>query len=103
MAMAERGLKEEIELMLKLVPGDWRLECKECNRQISDVFYCVIVRDSDIAWKKRLVSGIGHTKAEAMKNLLFNWREGITYLPIPAPAGSREELELKLAIRGRAA
>lgn len=95
--MTERSLKEEIELMLKLVPGDWRLEC---NRQISNVFYYLIARDSDIAWKKRLVSGVGHTKAEAIKDLLFNWREGITYLPIPAPAGSREELELKLAIRG---
>lgn len=97
--MAERGLEEEIELMLKLVPGSWRLECKQ-NLPTSNVFYYVIVRDNYIAWKRRLVSGTGHTKTEAMKNLLFNWREGITYLPIPAPAGSREELELKLAIRG---
>lgn len=95
--MAERGLEEEIELMLKLVPGDWRLKR---NRWILNGFYYVIVCDSDIAWEKRLVSGTGHTKAEALKDLLFNWREGITYLPIPAPAGSREGLELKLAIRG---
>ena len=98
--MTERDLEKEIKLMLKLIPGDWRLEC---NKQISNGFYYVIARDSDIPWKKRLVSGTGHTKAEAIKDLLFNWREGITYLPIPAPAGSREDLELKLAIRGCAA
>lgn len=96
--MAERGLEEEIELMLKLVPGDWRLKR---NMRISNSFYYIIVCDSDIAWEKRLVSGTGHTKDEALKDLLFNWREGITYLPMPAPAGSREELELKLAILGQ--
>lgn len=95
--MAERDLEEEIESMLKLVSGDWRLKR---NIWISNCFYYTIVCDSDITWKKRLVSGTGHTKAEALKNLLINWREDITYLPIPAPAGSREELKLKLAIRG---
>ena len=98
--MAERGLEEEIELMLKLVPGDWRLRFGRPNyATLSITAKCEIV-DS---FSRVAVAGFGNSEKAAMRDLFDKWKIGWTVMPFPMPAESREELELKLAIRGCAA
>ena len=46
-------------------------------------------------------TGRGPTKAEALKDLLERWKAGCFDNVSPCPAGSREELELKLAVMGK--
>lgn len=95
--MAERDLKEEIELMLRLIPGGWRLRFGRPNyATLSITAKCEIV-DS---FSRVAVSGFGGSEKAAMYDLFNKWKAGWTLMPFPVPVESAEELELKLAIRG---
>lgn len=99
--MAERDLEEEIELMLKLVPGGWRLRFEPGEDPVEGVTLsiCEVVDSfSNVA-----VAGFGGSKKAAVRDLFDKWKTGWTLRPFPMPAGSVEELKLKLAIRGREA
>jgi hypothetical protein len=96
--MAERGLKEEIEDMLSLVGGGWALRSvlKRPNAYMYE-----IAKPTEF-FHVSAVSGRGRTRRAALRDLLANWRGGKTDMRLECPAGSTEELRLKLAIRGRA-
>jgi len=95
--MAEYDFKKEIEDMLSLVGGGWTLR-SVVNRP--RVYMYEIAKLTEFFYVSA-VTGRGRSKQFALRNLLANWRSGKTGLE--CPAGSREELELKLAIRGCAA
>ena len=97
------GLRKEIEDMLSLVknPGWYRLECHK--RGPRDFTYMVFRRRSDCEWSDCAAMGSGETKADAMRALLDCWRDGKAANMPQVPAGSADELKLKLAIRGCAA
>lgn len=98
MTMVERDLEKEIELMLKLVPGDWRLRFGKSNyATLSITVKCEIV-DS---LSRVAVTGFGGSNKAALYDLFNRWKDGWTIMPFPMPAGSREELELKLAVFGK--
>lgn len=60
--MAERDLKEEIELMLKLVPGGWRLRfCRPSYATLSITVKCEIVDSSS----RVAVTGFGGSEKAA--------------------------------------
>jgi hypothetical protein len=94
MAMAERDLKKEIELMLSLVPGDWRLVF---DRPMERIFVRYYVTSPE---RGIMLVGDGLDRASALRDLLETWRSGKTSMP-PAPAMSKEELRLKLAVYGK--
>ena len=57
--MAERDLEKEIELMLKLVPGDWRLRFGRSNYvTLSITVKCEIVN----SFSRVAVTGFGSSK-----------------------------------------
>jgi hypothetical protein len=92
------GLRKETETMLSMIPGAWKVKC---YRYGAADFICGIVDDGDWSTGREPVSGRGRTKAEAYRSLLENWRSGKWNGSfVQAPAGSTEELRLKLAIRG---
>ena len=96
--MAERGLEKEIELMLKLVPGEWQLRFGRSNyATLSITVKCEIV-DS---LSRVAITGFGGSKKAALYYLFNRWKAGLTVISFPMPAGSREELELKLAVFGK--
>lgn len=97
--MKYEALRKEIDGMLSLLPGDWTVEELRLDREVGDVWYSAVARTpvGDVAWPVLLVSGKGRTKAEALENILENWRNGHAEPWAPA-AGSAEELRLKLAV-----
>ena len=100
--MTERGLKEEIEDMLSLVGGEWTLR-SVLERSRSYRYEIVRPARKGSSFYVSAVTGRGCSRRFAMRDLLMNWRDGKTDMRLECPAGSREELELKLAIRGYAA
>lgn len=104
--MAERdlkegieSLKEEIEGMLSLVDGGWML------RSVFErprAYRYEIIRPARRAssFYVSAVTGRGCNRYFALRDLLMNWRNGKTDMRLECPAGSTEELSLKLAIRG---
>lgn len=90
------GLRKEIECMLSLVPGDWRLVFDRMRYTMKNfVRYYVTSPERGI-----MLVGDGLDRASALRDLLETWRSGKTSMP-PAPAMSREELRLKLAVYGK--
>ena len=98
MTMAERDLEKEIELMLKLVPGEWQLRFGRSNYATLSITVKCEILDSV---SRVAVIGFGSSKKAAMYDLFNRWKAGLTVMLFPMPAGSREELELKLAVAGR--
>ena len=88
------GLRKEIENMLSLVPGDWRLVFDRPMERNFVRYYVTSPR------RGIMLVGDGLDRASALRDLLETWRSGKTSMP-PAPAMSREELRLKLAVLGR--
>lgn len=94
--MKYEALRKEIDDMLSLLPGDWTVEEIRLDREDdSDMWYSAVVAANK---NVLLVSGKGHTKAEALEKILENWRNGHAGPWAPA-AGSAEELRLKLAVQ----
>ena len=93
------GLRQEIEGMLSLVGGGWKLQTVLKNPH---TYMYEIVRPArkGSSFCFSAVTGRGCSKYFALRDLLANWRNGKIDMPLECPAGSREELELKLAIRG---
>ena len=93
--MKYEALRKEIDDMLSVLPGDWLVEEIRLDRSDGNMWYSALVaRDRNVL----LVSGKGHTKAEALEKVLENWRDGHTEPRAPA-AGSAEELRLKMAVQ----
>ena len=94
------GLRKEIEGMLSLVGGGWKLRNVLKNPH---VYMYEIVRPARTgsSFCFSAVTGRGCSKYVALRELLANGRNGKTDMPLECPAGSREELELKLAVAGR--
>ena len=96
--MAKHNLKEEIELMLKLVPGGWRLRFGRPNHTTRSITSkCEIVDSSS----RVAATGFGRSEKAPMHDLFRKWKTGWTLMPFPMPAGSREEAELRLAVFGK--
>ena len=95
------GFRKEIEDMLSLVRGKWKLRLdKHPTIVLSRYKYKYVIEPVDKPFGNVAVFGHGWSKGEALANLLENWRRGGIHAWLECPAGSREELELKLAIRG---
>jgi len=90
--------RAELGEMLSLLPGDWDVvEIGLARSRLTGRrrYAAVGSRSRDLL----LVSGRGRTKAEALEDLLENWRKGLAE-GVPA-AGSAEELRLKLEVAGK--
>ena len=97
--MAERGLKEEIGDMLSLVGGGWTLR-SVLERPRAYMYEIARPARWGSGFYVAAVTGRGRSRQFAMRDLLVNWRGGKTDMRLECPARSREELELKFAIRG---
>lgn len=62
--------------------------------------YKYVIEPVDKPFGNVAVFGHGWSKGEALINLLENWRRGGIHARLECPAGSAEELSIKLAIRG---
>ena len=91
------ALRKEIDDMLSVLPGEWLVEEIHLDFDLvnGDRWYSAVMSADRIVL---LVSGTGHTKAEALEKILENWRTGMCEPYAPA-AGSAEELRLKLAVQ----
>ena len=97
------GLKREIEDMLSLVQGKWKLRSSKLSATVSSRHkYRYVIESVDHPFKDPAVTGYGGSKDAALADLLENWRHGGKFIQFECPARSREELKLKLAIRGYA-
>lgn len=95
------GLRKEIEDMLSLVQGKWKLRFnKRLVTASSRHKYRYVITQVDRPFYDPAVVGYGGSKEAALADLLENWRRGGIHIQLECPARSREELELKLAIRG---
>ena len=95
------GLRREIEDMLSLVRGKWKLRLnKHPIIVLSRYKYKYVIEPVDKPFGNVAVFGHGWSKGEALTNLLENWRRGGIHARLECSAGSAEELRLKLAIRG---
>ena len=95
------GLRKEIEGMLSLVRGKWKLRLdKHPTIVLSRYKYRYVIEPDDKPFGNMAVFGYGWSKGEALANLLENWRRGGIHARLECPAGSAEELSIKLAIRG---
>lgn len=90
--MKYEALRKEIDDMLSILPGDWQVDIV----LVGGRRYWAVAGDTRKI-RRILVSGCGHTKAEALEKLLENWRNGRSEPYAPA-AGSAEELRLKMAV-----
>lgn len=90
------GLRREIEDMLSLVGGGWTL--RSVLKRPRAYMY-EITKPVEFFYVSA-VTGRGCSRQSALRDLLANWRSGKTDMRLECPAGSREELKLKLAIRG---
>lgn len=95
------GLRKEIEDMLSLVRGKWKLRFDRHFMTISSHHkYRYVIELADYPFYAPVVAGYGGSKKEALADLLENWRRGGIRVRLECPAGSMEELRIKLAIRG---
>lgn len=97
------GLRREIEDMLSLVRGKWKLRFDKLpDTVLSRHKYRYVVEPADNPFSDPAVAGYGGSKLSALADLLENWRRGGINTRLECPAGSIEELRMKLAIRGDA-
>ena len=95
------GLRKEIEDMLSLVQGKWKLRLDKYPTIILSRYkYRYVIELADYPFYAPVVAGYGGSKKEALADLLENWRRGGIRVRLECPAGSMEELRMKLAIRG---
>ena len=96
------GLRKEIEDMLSLVRGKWKLRSRKLPATVSSRHkYRYVIESVDHPFDDPAVAGYGGSKESAMADLLENWRRGLGRARLPeCPVGSVEELRMKLAIRG---
>lgn len=87
--------------MLSLVRGKWKLRSDKLFATASSRHkYRYVIAPADNPFSDPAVVGYGGSKEAALADLLENWRRGGFYARLECPAGSAEELRLKLAIRG---
>jgi len=95
------GLRKEIEDMLSLVRGKWKLRFnKRPVTVLSRHKYRYVIESVGQPFKVPAATGYGGSKAAALADLLENWRRGGIHAQPECPAGSAEELRMKLAIQG---
>ena len=94
-------LRREIEDMLSLVRGKWKLRSDKLPATVSSRHkYRYVIEPADNPFSDPAVAGYGGSKEAALADLLENWRRGGIHIRLECPAGSAEELRMKLAIRG---
>ena len=93
------GLRKEIEGMLSLVGGGWKLQ-SVLKHPHAYMYEIVRTARKGSNFCFSAVTGRGCSKYSALRDLLANWRSGKIDMHLECPAGSREELELKLAVAG---
>lgn len=95
------GLRKEIEDMLSLIRGKWKLRSGKLPAVVSSRHkYRYVIESIDHPFGDPAVAGYGGSKEAALVDLLENWRRGGIHTRLECPAGSIEELRMKLAIRG---
>lgn len=95
------GLRKEIEDMLLLIRGKWKLRSSKLSDTVSSRHkYRYVIESVDRPFDDPVVTGYGGSKEAAMTDLLENWRRDGIHTRLECPAGSVEELRMKLAIRG---
>lgn len=95
------GLRKEIEDMLSLIRGEWKLRSSKRPAIASPRHrYRYAIESVDHPSSDPAVAGYGGSKEAALADLLENWRRGGIHTRLECPAGSAEELRLKLAVRG---
>lgn len=95
------GLRKEIEDMLSLVRGKWKLRLGKLPAAGSSRHkYRYVIESVDHPFYDPAVVGYGGSKKAALADLLENWGRGGIYMQLECPASSVEELRMKLAIRG---
>lgn len=94
------GLRKEIEDMLSLVRGKWKLRLGKLPAGSSRHKYRYVIESVDHPFYGPAVVGYGGSKEAALADLLENWRRGRIHVQLECPAGSAEELRMKLAVRG---
>ena len=95
------GLRREIEDMLSLVRGKWKLRSDKLLATASSRHkYRYVIAPADNPFSDPAVAGYGGSKWAALADLLENWRRGGIHTRLECPAVSREELRIKLAIQG---
>lgn len=95
------GFRKEIEDMLSLVRGKWKLRLdKRLATASSRHKYRYVIEQVDHPFYDPAVVGYGGSKEAALIDLLENWRRGGIHIRLGCPAGSAEELRMKLAIQG---
>ena len=96
------GLRKEIEDMLSLVRGKWKLRSRKLPAIASSRHkYRYFIESVDYPFDDPAVVGYGGSKESAMADLLENWRRGRIRTQLECPAGSAEELRMKLAVLGQ--
>ena len=93
-------LRKEIEGMLSLVGGGWKLQ-SVLKHPHAYMYEIVRTARKGSNFCFSAVTGRGCSKYSALRDLLANWRSGKIDMHLECPAGSREELELKLAVFGK--
>lgn len=87
--------------MLSLVRGKWKLRSDKLPATVSSRHkYRYVVEPADRPLGDPAVAGYGGSKEAALSDLLENWRRGGIHTQLECPAGSIEELRMKLAIQG---
>ena len=95
------GLRKEIEDMLSLVRGKWKLRSDKRPTVSPRHKYRYVIEFADHPFNDPAVAGYGRSKEAALADLLENWRRGLIRSQLEeCPAGSAEELRMKLAIQG---
>ena len=93
-------LRKEIEDMLSLVRGKWKLRSRKLSDTVSSRHkYRYGIESVDRPLEEAAVVGYGGSKEAALADLLENWRRGGIHVQLECPAMSREELRIKLAVR----
>ncbi len=96
------GLRREIEDMLSLVRGKWKLRSRKLPATVSSRHkYRYVIESVDHPFDDPAVAGYGGSKESAMADLLENWRRGGIHTQPECPAGSAEELKMKLVLVGK--
>jgi len=93
------GLRREIEDMLLLVQGKWKLRSDKRPGSFRHK-YRYVIEPADNPFSDPAVIGYGGSKEAALADLLESWRRGGIHTRLECPARSIEELRMKLAIRG---
>lgn len=92
---------KEIEDMLSLVRGKWKLRSDRLPAIGSSCHkYRYVIEPADNPFSDPAVVGYRGSKWATLAELLENWRRDGIHMRLECPASSAEELRMKLAVQG---